>query len=71
MIQDLAAFEKLTKVDKFNLVNLPVQSVKRGTSFEHCILDICLALPTVRDTFQKEEVERLAVVVFKHKRKVK
>lgn len=71
MLQDLATFANLTKVEKFNLVNLPVQSVKKGTGVEHCILDICLALPSVRDTFEKQEVERLAGVVFKYKRKIK
>ena len=71
MLQELAPFAALTRVDKFNLVNLPVQVVKKSTGAQHCILDICLAVPSVRDTFQRDEVEALAKVVMKYKRKFK
>jgi len=48
----------LTTSEKFNLVNLPLLSVQRGTSpIESTLCDICLAVPRVKEAFSHEQVD--------------
>ena len=51
MLAELATFPQLTKIEKFNLVNLPEVEidVSKQSSVEGATLcDICLAVPGVR-----------------------
>ena len=70
MIKDLNDnFPKLTKHEKFNLVNLPEEEAHAGQSKQSATLcDICLAVPSVKETLPWEEVVELCDLVFQYKR---
>ena len=70
MLEELnEGFPQLTKMDKFNLVNLPEAEAIIGQSAESATLcDICLAVPSVKETLTWDDVVNLCEVVAKYKR---
>jgi hypothetical protein len=59
----------LTTSEKFNLINLPVLNVQRGTSpIEATLCDICLAVPRVKGVFSNEQVDLIVQIVYQFKR---
>ena len=62
---------KLTKHEKFNLVNLPEELVHANQKVEQATLhDICLAVPSVKETLTWQEVVKLCGIVYRYKRVV-
>jgi hypothetical protein len=58
----------LTKAEKINLINLPIITASSSVPLEATLCDICLAVPRIKEGFQKEKVQLLATIVFQFKR---
>lgn len=72
MLSELASFPQLTKLEKFNLVNLGEVTIvgARETAESTTLCDICLVVPSIRDWTIESEVSRLCQLVYRYKRVV-